>query len=400
MKAIKNTAKLDCSAIAEKAHGILTPLLYFALFVMLQPFLTQAQSATCVLYRDIETAVYLRFPNSNFITGSFHVYLENTCSSSVGTLGTGPLGYVRASTQAGGAQRCSAVHDRELLAYRDFTKYNSQEIWWCMDPTALPEDFNDNSPVPGSGVKNGGTSTSAGGTTAASIPLHSCEKLVRDTDLELSAVDGLRSGIQCRRIDTGGVGNKAVLDQGMLDGVDVWGNVGRGYEVCFPRLGRIIFLDTSTSPRSLVNVDYSIRGGFTCASLYRAGTVVLVRAAANAEQIVSKPAKAPVQKITPGTRDSISTTIPLENCAVTTSLTLRFRAKPWGKWLNRIWKGRTVPAIERTRSWFRVQYKGQDGWIAAWLSTSKGDCYGSGPGFAALPSVPHRGSHAPLVTGA
>ena len=245
--------------------------MYLVLSVTLPPVLTQAQATTCVSYSDINRALYLRFPVTNFITGSFDVYLENTCINSVGTHDTGSLGYVRASTQASGAQRCSAVHDKELLAYRDFTKYNSQEIWWCMDPTALPENINDNSPVPGSGGRYGGVPASDDGTTANPIALHSCEKLVRDTDLVLSAVDGLRSGIQCRRVDGAGVGNKAVLDQGMLDAVDVWGNIGRGYEVCYPQLGRIIFLDASTSPRSVVNADYSIRGGFTCASQDRAG---------------------------------------------------------------------------------------------------------------------------------
>ena len=130
----------------------------------------------------------------------------------------------------------------------------------------------------GSGPRSAGVPALDDGTLSSATDLHSCEKLMRDTGLLVSAVYGLRSGIQCRRVDAAGVGNQSVKDLGVLDAVDVWGNIGLGYELCFPQLGRIIFLDAATSPRSVIDIKYGIRDGFTCASMDRAGTVVLVSA--------------------------------------------------------------------------------------------------------------------------
>ena len=342
----------------------------------------------------------MRFPDANFLTGSFMVYTDNACRDEVDTLAAAPLGYVRAQTQAAAAQFCRTIHNRELLAFRDFTKYNSQEIWYCAEPI-VPRNSDDGAnQVNDSGTRTGAVPGSDGDTSTSPSLLHSCEKLVRDTDLLLSAVNGLRSGLQCRRVGAAGVGNQSVMELGLMDAVDVWGNIGGGYELCFPQLGRIMFLDAATSPRSMVDTNYYIQGGYTCASMDRAGTVVLVNApVASASPPIVAAASTPVPR-RPGTIDSLSSAIPLDHCKVTGRTRLRIRHKPWGVQVGVLPENVAVSAIARTPSWYYVKVLDLKGWIAAWLTTSEGDCYGSGPGPAALPPYSHHGNQAPLVTGA
>lgn len=97
------------------------------------------------------------------------------------------------------------------------------------------------------------------------------------------------------------------------------------------------------------------------------------------------PERAPAQALTPdprrddradrpGAGDSVASAIELENCQVRSRADLRLRGEPWGEVLDVIPAGAVVPATARTPSWFRVISQGQDGWSAAWLAESEGDC--------------------------
>ena len=374
--------------------------MYVVLSALMPPVLTQAQDATCAFYSDITFTKYMKFPNTNFLTGSFMVYSDNRCTEEVDTLDAAPLGYIRSQTQAAAAQQCSAIHDDALMAFRDFPRYNSQEIWYCSYPIKPRKSDDDGFQDSDSGTKFGGAPSSEGDTTKSSTALHTCEMLVRETGLLISAVYGLRSGIQCRRVDAAGVGNQSVIDLGVLDAVDVWGNIGLGYELCFLQLGRIILLDAATSPRSLIDINYGIRDGFTCASMDRAGTVVLVSAPVTAAPLPTVAAAAPAVQRRPGTNDFVRSAIPLDNCKATATTRLRIRHKPWGNQIGVLPEDLAVRAIVRTRSWFYIMFQDLKGWIAAWLTTSEGDCYGSGPGHDALPMSAHGGYQAPRLTGA
>ena len=192
-------------------------------------------------------------------------------------------------------------------------------------------------------------------TNRANLPL---------SGLKLRAFDGLNSGIQFRRLDAWGIGVQEVLDMGFLDAVDVWSNVGSGFEVCFPLAGRIVFLDAATSPRSVVQVGHQIRDQYTCASMDRAGTMVLVEAEQGDETPVDRPY----------TDDDVSSAISLKDCMITPTVNLRLRGLPWGTILDIVPEGTTVVAKARTKSWINVTHKDREGWNAAWLTTSEGNC--------------------------
>ena len=134
---------------------------------------------------------------------------------------------------------------------------------------------------------------------------------------------------------------------GVLDTVDIWSNIGSGYSVCFPQIGRIVFLDAATSPRSLVYPEYHHEDGYTCATMTIAGTMVLVETA----ETTATP-EASTRR--PGTNDSIDDAIGLEVCSVTTLVNLRLRAAPWGKIRDVIPANTELRAKARTKSWFNV----------------------------------------------
>ncbi len=76
----------------------------------------------------------------------------------------------------------------------------------------------------------------------------------------------------------------------------------------------------------------------------------------------------------PGAGDSVATALDLENCQVSPRVDLRLRDAPWGEALGTIPSGTEVAATARTESWFKVTHLEQDGWSAAWLVDSEGDC--------------------------
>ena len=192
------------------------------------------------------------------------------------------------------------------------------------------------------------------------------------TGLKLRAFDGANTGIQFRRLTQYYIGIQSVLDMGVLDAVDVWSNIGSGYEVCFPGPGRVVFLDAATSPRTEENMSHYFDDAYTCATSDRAGTMVLVELEAGTTgQPTSTSHPTPRR---PGTNDSIDSAIELEDCEITPRFNLRLRETPWGRILDVIPLGETVDANARTKSWFKVTYLEQEGWSAAWLADSEGEC--------------------------
>jgi len=377
--------------------ALLSALTLFALL----PAPATAQG-NCVFYSDYNSELYMRFPSSNFISGGFMVYGDDACQGEASPgLVTGPLGYVRAPSQTAAASVCADVHHRAMEAYRDFTRYSSLEIWWCLDPDAQPTGNSGGRPSPGDSADD--ESVERHDTDSSVIRTHTCETLVRTTNLKMTATYGLSSGIQCRRIGAAGIYDAAIANQGVKDAVDIFGYAEQGYQLCFPQSGRIIFHDAATAPRAVVQAEFSYSGGFTCAALDRAGTVVLVEAppalvSTGATAVIARPET--TQWIKPGTDDAPGSAIPLRRCMVTPAATLRLRTAPWGRSLGLVWEGNTASANARTRSWYRVRHEGRDGWIAAWLTASEGGCSGAGPGHAARPLISQRASYAALVTGA
>ena len=87
---------------------------------------------------------------------------------------------------------------------------------------------------------------------------------------------GLDSGVHFRQLDGAGIGVQSIIDAGYLEAFDVYGYVEQGVEVCFPQVGRVVFLDANTSPRSIVALDSTVVNGQTCVSINSPGSLVLL----------------------------------------------------------------------------------------------------------------------------
>lgn len=195
-----------------------------------------------------------------------------------------------------------------------------------------------------------------------------------ETDLKLSALSGLRNGIQFQRVGLSGVGLAVVLELGVLDAVDVWANIDGGYTVCFPQPGRVIFLDAAYSPRAASEIEsYMDAEGYTCADMDRAGTLVLVRDASANESSDDRPEQT-METLTRGLRPDASAQVALTDCEITTVHIMRHRDTPAGYIIGRVPAVTTLSASARTAEWIRATYKDRDGWMAAWLLTLDGDC--------------------------
>ena len=96
------------------------------------------------------------------------------------------------------------------------------------------------------------------------------------TGATFRATYGLDSGVHFRQLDGAGIGVQSIIDAGYLEAFDVWGYVEQGVEVCFPQVGRVIFLDANTSPRAIVPLESTVANGQTCVSINSPGSLVLL----------------------------------------------------------------------------------------------------------------------------
>ena len=87
---------------------------------------------------------------------------------------------------------------------------------------------------------------------------------------------GLDSGVHFRQLDGAGIGVQSIIDTGFLEAFDVYGYVEQGVEVCFPQIGRVIFLDANTSPRAITALESTVVNGQTCVSINSPGSLVLL----------------------------------------------------------------------------------------------------------------------------
>ena len=96
------------------------------------------------------------------------------------------------------------------------------------------------------------------------------------TGMTFEATYGLDSGVHFRQLDGAGIGIQSIIDAGYLAALDVYGYVEQGVEVCFPQIGRVLFLDARTMPRAITPLDANYRDGMTCVTLNSPGSLVLL----------------------------------------------------------------------------------------------------------------------------
>ncbi len=232
-------------------------------------------------------------------------------------------------------------------------------------PTQIP------APPPGSdfGGPGGGSSGSASrsGSSAelampAAVPViryspeQSCQTLQPDI-----VVSKASSGTSCSRVEGSEIGHPDVIAANPSLVVDLWGWVTPGTQVCFlADSGSIKFIDTTAIPRTVADLPvFSEAGGLLCATIDGAGQVALV---------AGPSAPAPQQQAASAQGRSLS------GCMVTLQYSLNFRDAPDGEKIGALRSQIELTALERTDGWFKVDYYGEQGWIAAAYVEPEGDC--------------------------
>ena len=113
--------------------------------------------------------------------------------------------------------------------------------------------------------------------TATPRPLAAtCLALSQASGIAVHATYGLTSGVQCQRLDGAGIGVQSLIDAGFIDAVDIWGYVEQGVEVCFPQVGRVVFLDARTMPRAIRPLASAVVNGQTCVMIDSPGSLALL----------------------------------------------------------------------------------------------------------------------------
>ena len=167
-------------------------------------------------------------------------------------------------------------------------------------------------------------------------------------------VFGYVKGTECQWVGPAGVGNRAVLERGFIDAVDIWSYVNGGIDVCFRHTGALVFLDAAFSPRKLVELSMFERNGMTCGKIDGAGTVVLVHAGA---PIAAPPA--PGEPTLPAIDSA-----PFNSCLAKLTETLFLRAAPAGEIIGLVWLYSEVPVFETNGDWHKFEFEGRVGYIS------------------------------------
>ncbi|MYC56908.1 MAG: hypothetical protein F4X46_15185 [Chloroflexi bacterium] len=181
-------------------------------------------------------------------------------------------------------------------------------------------------------------------------------------------VSNWHDGAQGQQVDHIGVGRADLVARGILNAVDVWGYITPGIEVCFAQQpGRIVFLDDAYMPRQLFDLSAYQRDGMTCATIDRAGTVVLLRGD-------SPPPIQPVAEPQSSQPEPSQPQI-LSDCEVWLWETVNFReSPPDGPVIIVTGLREWLPASEKQHGYFKVRRWATEGWISGDYVYTRGDC--------------------------
>lgn len=299
----------------------------------------QAQNYVCTPYQSPSGGNdrYLATPTDQLMTGTVAVFEDESCLTQTDSVEADSQGWAYAGTLEAAEALCRAGA-QSLIDHPDANRASfNQFLWRCI--ARVRGRLSSNLLRP---------------------PRPTGETLMEGSLLRLYALDGMDSGIHYQRVREAGIGLPAIVGLGWLDAVDVWGDVGAGYKVCFPQTGRAIFLDAAYSPRQARDVPYELDDGYTCVALDAAGTTVLLTdPAANIDD---------------------SAPIALAGCSVTTLHNLHLRDAPEGTVQTQQVPGQiSLPSWSRTERWFAIQYDGYYGWVAERFVNAEGECDYSAP---------------------
>lgn len=210
------------------------------------------------------------------------------------------------------------------------------------------------------------------GTTSASLGRSNCPEFVPPpphfdcADIPHRVIlNAIGQGTNCQTVVPGGIGDPSLIAAGVLDAIDIWGRAS-DVRICFLQRGRLVFVDTSMSPRVVSHLPAEYIDGMTCGALNRTGMVALLRPDETAAVIAPDPAPLPEQE------EAVSADV----CQVTAADILSLRAGPsvFYTRLETMPRGTRLLAEARNGDWILVKFKGQWGWSSGMYLTQSAGC--------------------------
>ena len=157
--------------------------------------------------------------------------------------------------------------------------------------------------------------------------------------------------VRCAPVVIADIDKHPLMNAGVEQAIDIWGEVEAGTEICLVGEGSLVFEASGASPPQATRLTLFDKDGMQCAVVPMAGRVA---------------------HVAPLTDDA---SIPLTTCHVTTRNVTRLRDAPDGsEILSLVPFNFALDASARTASWFRVEYLDQIGWIDADLVETAGVC--------------------------
>ncbi len=164
-------------------------------------------------------------------------------------------------------------------------------------------------------------------------------------------VKTVSQGVRCQSVVIADIDKHPLMNAGVLQALNIWGEVAAGVEFCFSGAGTVVFEDTSATPALATRLATFAKDGMTCAQVPGSGRVVHVAALTDDESI------------------------PLTDCQVTTSNVARLLDTPAGSNnLALVPFNIAMAAQARTANWFLVDYLDQSGWVNVDLVETAGAC--------------------------
>ena len=188
-------------------------------------------------------------------------------------------------------------------------------------------------------------------------PATTCQRLAPEI-----LISNASPGTSCRLVTPSGYGHHNLIAAMPSKVVDIWGWVTPATQVCFQaQSGAIRFVDTTVSPRTMATLPAFGLNGMVCATVDGAGQVALVPGPVPPAAPLTPTAEAPMGRS-------------LSDCMVKTQYSLNLRDAPAGAKIGAVPHNATLTALRRTPGWFKVDYHGERGWIAAMYVEPIGTC--------------------------
>jgi subtilisin-like proprotein convertase family protein len=198
------------------------------------------------------------------------------------------------------------------------------------------------------------------------------------------------------------IGNKGVIDNGVIHAVDVYTLTGVGNplggQVCLEGRGGILFMSANNSPRIPTWIDARSNSGYTCATIPSSGIVVLTEIDRNGNVVGALPAADDVssdneitaevedtdsEEVTTPEGDGVATFMDtdmggteLENCTVTTRDILNLRTAPTtnSDVITLVPFDLDLRGMARDGEWIRVVFEDGQGWLSVGFLNTSGGC--------------------------